>query len=480
MSNSTAFGGARTTLLGQLAKFAIQVSGLVILARLLTPEEYGLYGMVLVFTGIGALIGDFGLASASIQAKAISRQQRSNLFWVNLALGAGTTGGFVLLATPLSAVYGDGRISALIMVAAFAFVVQGAYTQFAANATRELRFGLLATSDVVSQFLGLLAAVIGAVAGLGVWALVIQQLCIAVTMLLMLTITSRWAPGWPRRAPMRELLIFGANTFGVQVLNFFTAKVDSFVIGKFLGPAPLGIYDRGYQLNQIPTQQLATPLTRVALPLLSRYQDDVPILQDRVRELARVLAYVLGIGILFVGANADSVVAIVLGSQWTGVAPILTILSVGGFFQAMGYQYYWTFLALGKTGVQLRFALIMRPVMVVLIVAGLPFGVFGVAAGVTAGLVANWAVLSIFALRKVGVRPAPLAAPVLRALLVGVVSCGAGALLIGAALGDAPSVVQLIVSVTAALAVGAVFIVLPPFRTDLIAIRRLIERRGND
>ncbi|MHC9045965.1 lipopolysaccharide biosynthesis protein [Microbacterium saperdae] len=470
MPGSSAFRAARITLLGQLGKFVIQVTSLYVLARLLSPFEYGLYGMVMVFAGFGLLIGDFGLASASIQAKVLSAQQRTNLFWSNVALGVSTALIFIVLARPIAGLFGEDALVPLILGVAALFVVQAAATQFAANATRDLRFGLLAVADVVSQLVGLVVAILCALAGFGAWTLVIQQVVVAFVLLVIYVSTSSWHPSLPRRAPMRSLLVFGLNTFLVQVLNFFTAKVDSFVVGKLFGATSLGFYDRAYQVNQISTQQLATPLTRVALPMLSRYQDDIVAMRARLLALMRLLSFGLGGLILFIGANSAHVVEVALGSQWASIAPLLSLLAVGGFFQAVGYVYYWGFLSLGKTGLQLRFSLWTRPIMVVLIVVGALFGVEGVAIGVSAGMAVNWLILTTLALPRVGIAPGNFAAVCVRAVIAWAPIAVAVNIIQTMYLPEMFALAAVAVNFLVTLAFMTVFLSLPVYRRDLRSI----------
>lgn len=470
MPGSSAFRAARITLLGQLGKFAIQVTSLYVLARLLSPYEYGLYGLVMVFAGFGLLIGDFGLASASIQARLLSAQQRTNLFWSNLALGVATALIFVMLAKPIAGLFGEDGVAPLVLGVAALFVVQSAATQFAANATRDLRFGLLAIADVVSQFVGLSVAIVCAIAGFGAWTLVIQQVVVAFVLLVIYVSTSTWYPSLPRRAPMKALLTFGLNTFLVQVLNFFTAKVDSFVVGKVFGATSLGFYDRAYQVNQIATQQLATPLTRVALPMLSRYQDDITAMRSRLLALMRLLSFGLGGLILFIGVNSTSVVGIALGPQWSSIAPLLTLLSIGGFFQAVGYVYYWGFLSLGKTGLQLRFSLWTRPIMVALIVLGATFGVEGVAIGVSAGMAVNWLILTTLALPRVGIAPGGFAAVCMRAALAWAPAALVVHHIQSTYFAELPDVPAVAINFVVTLVGMSMFLLLPVYRRDLRSI----------
>lgn len=467
MSGSNAFRAARVTLVGQLGKFLLQVVSLYVLARLLTPYEYGLYGIVMVFAGFGFLIGDFGLASASIQAKVLSAQQRTNLFWANLGLGLMTALIFIALAQPIAAMFAEEQLAALLIGTAALFIVQAAATQFAANATRELRFGLLASADVLSQLVGLGAAIGCAIAGLGAWTLVVQQLIVALVLFCIYIFSSSWYPTLPRRAPMRALLTFGLNTFLVQVLNFFTAKADSFVVGKLFGATELGFYDRAYQVNQIATQQLATPLTRVALPLLSKFQDDLIAMRGRLLALMRLISFGLGGLILFIGVNASHVIDVVLGAQWLSIAPVLTLLAVGGYFQAIGYVYYWGFLSLAKTGLQLRFSLMTRPIMIGLILIGSVFGVEGVAVGVSAGMFVNWVVLTVFAVPRVGLPAAPFAAISARALLLWGPIAFAVHYGQSAYLPAIPSLAAVAINFVMTFITASIFIIIPVYRRDL-------------
>ena len=449
----------------------------MVLARLLTPEEYGLYGMVVVFTGLGYVLGDMGLGSAAVQAKQISDQQRSNLYWVNVLLGMIVAAGLAVAAGPISAFYSEARLYLIVYVLGLVFLIQGATTQFTANATRDQRFLLLSVGDVLSQVVGLAVAILLALNGFGVWALVWQQVATALTLFAIYGGFGHWVPQFPRRAPMRSLLSFGLSTFGVQLLSFITAKADSLLIGRFFGAAALGIYDRAYQVNQIPTQQLAAPLTRVALPVLSKMQDSVEDLQRHAKTIATFMAYVLGGLILVIGANAAGVVEIVLGKQWAAAAPLLSLLSWGGFFQAVGYVYFWSFLALAATGLQLRFSLITRPFMILLVAGGAFWGPTGVAIGVSTGLIANWIVLTVFALPKAGVRSGPLASLILRAFAGWTVSAYGSALLTHALLPGASALFSLALSVLGAGLLLLVFCIFTPFRKDIVCMASFLRLR---
>lgn len=416
--------GARVTLGGQAVKFALQLTSTVVLARLLSPDDFGLFAMVLAVTGFAALLGDFGLSNAAVQAKEISSQQRSNLFWISASVGLVLYGSFFLAAPLIESFYQVDGVAMVVRVMAIGFVLSALASQFTAHLTRGLSFGRLALIDIAAQASGLALALILALNGAGYWALVGQQLAAAGMLLLLTFVLAKWMPRLPGRAPMRPLLSFAANSFGVQALSYVSGNVDSVALGRTSGPEALGLYDRAYQLFKIPVQQIAAPLTRVALPILSRQQSDRPRMSRYVEQAQLGMTYVLGAAFCLGAALATPVIEVALGPQWTSAAGIFAILALGGIFQVMGYVYYWSFLACGLTGLQLRFSIVTRSLMVVLIIAGAPFGPVGVAVAVAGSLALNWIVLSLFPMRKTGMNVGAIVRTGLRGIAMNVLMAG--------------------------------------------------------
>jgi O-antigen/teichoic acid export membrane protein len=396
--------GAAVTLVSQWIRLVVQLSGLAILARLLSQSDYGLISMVLAVVGVATILGDFGLSMASIQAKTLSPQQRSNLFWINFVLGV-VLGGVVFASSwPLAAFYGHPELIQVTQLFSLMFVINATTAQFRAEVSRHLRFKWMAAADIVGQVGGLAVALYIALNGGGYWALVFQQLVAVFLVLVVLVFCSGWFPGLPsRRAPMRDLLSFGVNTTSVQVLDYASTNVHSVLLGRFSGSAALGEYDRAYQLFKLPMQQLAAPLTRVVFPVLSRIDDDDQY--NRYLQRAQlVMAYVLGGAFALAVALSGPLIEIILGEGWDASKGIFAILAIGGIFHSLGYVYNWIFLSKGMTGLQLRFTVITRTVMVVLIVIGLAWGIYGVAWGSAAGMFADWLLMTIFAVPRTGVK----------------------------------------------------------------------------
>lgn len=469
--------GAAASLGAQGIKFLIQMIAIVILARLLVPEDYGLVAMVSAIVGVAVLLSDFGLSMASIQAQDISRQQKTNLFWLNLAIGIVLSAGIYLLAGPISALYGDPRLVQITQVLSITFLLSAATTQFRAESSRRLRFKAMALADVTSQAVSFGASIVLALVGFGYWALVAQQVLFAAMQLLMLGIAARWFPGLPRRGvPMRELVTFGINTSGVQFLNYVSSNVDTVLIGRFNGPDMLGLYNRAYQFFRLPLQQLAAPMTRVAFPILSKLNGK-PEYDAYIQRAQLLLTYVLG-GMFFIAVGISApLIDLLLGDGWDLAKGIFAILSIGGVFQAMGYVYYWVFLSRAMTGIQLRFQLISRTIMIALMCVGVIWGPYGVAAGSSLGLIINWIILSVFALPRTGVAVGPLIRAAMRpiGLYAAMLAISSPVILLTPAWNN-PVLELLAIGGTMLVVLGVAYLVFSPIRRDARLILRAVGK----
>lgn len=388
---SRASKGASTTLLWQVVRIVTQLAGVVLLARLLSPDDFGLIAMVTSIVGVGEILRDFGLTSAAVQAKTLSRPQKSNLFWINFGLGAVLTL-LVLACAPLIAgLYGQPELTDLARALSFTFVLNGLATQFRAELNRRMRFGALNAVDTVPAVVGLLVAATMAYFTQSVWALVAQQLTAAVLGLVMALTLARWWPGLPsRQGEMRQLIRFGGGVFGTQAVAYATKNADNVAIGLVWGPSALGLYSRAYQLLMAPIVQLLAPMTRVALPVLSRLQDDRARFVAFLRRGQLIGSLLAGSIYALVFGLAHPVVLLLFGEQWLGLVPIFQALAVGGVFRALNQVAYWAYLGLGLSMQQFRFYLVSQPLIILFMLAGLPWGPLGVAVGHSIGYTLNW------------------------------------------------------------------------------------------
>ncbi|WDS36305.1 lipopolysaccharide biosynthesis protein [Pseudoxanthomonas sp.] len=478
---SRAAAGAAKTMAGQGARMVVQFGGIILLARLLSPEDYGLMAMVTALVGICEILRDFGLSSAAIQAKSLSREQRDNLFWLNSGIGL-VLGLIVFAGAGLIAdFYHEPRLVAVAQVMSVTFLLSGMNTQYRAHLSRELQFGRLAMSDVGGQSLGLIAGVCAALAGLGYWALVIQQVVGSVVGLVVSAIGSRWLPGRPHRGvPMRSFLTFGTNLMAAQVLGYVSQNIGQVVIGYRTGAEALGLYNRAFQLLMMPLNQINAPATTVALPVLSKLQDEPERYAAFLLRGQTVMVHIVVAIFAFACAQASPLIVLFLGEQWRAAVVIFQVLTVGGIFQVVAYAAYWVFLSMGLARAQLMYSVVARVLIIACIFVGAHWGALGVAVGYSIGLALIWPLSTIWVSRVGNAPGMAMFNNGLRAI-IGYGICALVSWLAARQWGHTP-VMELVVGVPAIFtAFGLICLVWPAFRRDVWTIlhsKQLLRRRA--
>ena len=468
--------GTGVTLAGQGLRFVVQLASLVVLARLLSPADFGLVAMVTALLGAADIVRDFGLSSAAIQAPSLTDDERTNLFWVNVVIGVGCAAVVAALSPLVVLFYGDPRLLAIVLALSSVFVVNGASTQFRAELSRSLRFTALVTVDVTAQAVGIAAAVVAAVLGAGYWAIVVQQLVVTTLTLGLSVALCRWRPGRPlREVSLRRFFRFGGGVLATQLIAYTTRNVDNVAIGGYWGAQPLGLYSRAYQLLMTPLNQINAPLTRVALPILARVQDDRPRYQHYLERAQLVGCYLTATVLAVCAGLAVPIVALLLGVRWAAVAPLFAVLALGGIFRAVSQISYWIFLSRGLTGAQLRLYLLTRPVAIAIMLAGLPWGPIGVAVGCSVAYALDWLVQLWWVGRVADVRTWPLFRKALQCIVLVAGPAGAIALL-GTRLVASP-LMQLLAGSGLALGyLALVALAVGPVRRDLTLVLGFARR----
>jgi PST family polysaccharide transporter len=472
--------GAAVTLAGQIIRITVQLLGIVLLARLLSPSDYGVTAMVLAIIGVGEILRDFGLSSAAIQAKTLTRGQRANLFWINVGIGLALTIIVAALAQPIAAFYGDDRLVLVTLVLSCTFFLNGFSTQFRADLNRHFRFGQLAAVEVGAQVAALGIALALAAMGWGYWAIVAQQVLQVLFQAIALPAMAGWWPSLPSRGEeMRPFLKFGGGLVGAQLLNYASRNVDAIVIGRQFGAQQLGFYNRAFQLMVLPLNQINAPSSRVALPTLSRLQDQPKRYAEFISFGQTILLNIVCFVLAFAVSQAPDVIHLALGSQWDQTVPLFQILAVAGLFQAAAYSSYWVFLSHGLTTRYLVYMLATRPFVIGIIVLGAAWGVEGVAIAYAVTTALLWPTGTLF---LVGKSTAPLLRLFLNALrtitVYGIAAAASWSTSL--ALPDALPIVRIMAGFLAfVVALALIAGVFPPFRRDVLGIvsaRRFFRR----
>lgn len=385
--------------------FAIRIMALMVLGRLLTPEDYGLVTMVTAFTGVLNMFGCFGLFQAAIQRDSLSEAESSALFWLNLSFGALLTLLAIVAAPMVSAFYREPRLLAIMDVIAFTFLITAAGVQHGALLQRRLAFGTSAKIDICALVAATAVSVGMAVAGYGYWAIVSMTITLPLATTVGLWLSTGWMPGRPRMVPgLRSMLRFGGGTTLTGFLSYITINTDKLLLGRVWGTEATGLYSRAFYLINFPTENLNITIGEVAFAALSRTRGDL----DRLRRYflkgySLVVTLTLPLTVVC-GLFADDVILVVLGPKWTSAIEIFRTLAPTMLVFAISSPLGWLLNALGLIRRGVHIGLFSASFMVAGIAIGLPYGPHGVALAYSSVMVLKVIPITIWALHGTGVR----------------------------------------------------------------------------
>ena len=449
------------TLASQGIKFALTMGSTMVLARLLTPRDFGLIAMVTTVTGFLRVFKDLGLSTATIQREKITHAQVSNLFWINVAVSAMLCLVVASLAPIVAWFYREPRLVGVTLALSVTFLFSGSTVQHVALLYRQMRFKAVALIEVGSVATGVICGIVAALCLCGYWSLVISSVAMEASGLLLTWSISRWRPQRPvLRSGTQSLVGFGANLTVSSFINCLSRNVDTLLLGRFYGAASVGIYSRAMALLLRPLDQLLSPVTTVIEPMLARLQGEPERYRRTFLQIFNSMALIGFVvnGLLL--ALARPVTLVLLGSQWekasvifagfTGLALYIPVASLLGVL----------LISQGRGRDSLVISVVVNFMIVAAIGCGLPFGPVGVSIGLSVGGLLGAMPFTYYKVGRQGpVRTGDLwlgfakhlpvwAAVFASAIIVRFLAC------------NLTSILQLLIAVPAALSVGAVTIYL--------------------
>lgn len=376
-----AVNGAVALALAQLFKIPFQAASLLLLPRLLQPEDYGVYAMVDPILSILILLVDLGIGSAVIQAQSLTRAQVAGLFWVQVVLGL-LGAAMLVAASPLIAdFFHTPQVGPLAAASALILVFYGFSMMPESLMNRQMMFGRLAIISAIGVSVGLFVGVIAAEAGLGYWALTLDFGATCLTNLIGVWICCGWFP--KERPDFKSLLRFfrfGGSIVLSDTGSLISRQADSVLVGRFAGATQLGFYDRGTKLALIPLQRTNQIFQQVLLPILSRMAESAERYRSAYLRIIRQLMLFFVPGVVGVGVTAPVLVPFLIGDQWTASAPILAWLTLAALHRPVSLTMNLLFVSQGRGKDYMIWSLFSMVTSVLAFVVGLRWGALGVAA----------------------------------------------------------------------------------------------------
>ena len=393
---------AASQLLMQLSRAGVAV----LLARLLTPEQFGVAAIVLVFASLVLVFSDLALGAALVQAKTLTEADRSTAFWTTVAAGIVFCGVGIVLSGPIASLFGEPTVKPLCMALSASFLVTSVAVTHQSLLVREMEFRRLETLTMVSVLIGGVIGVAVAIAGKGSWAIIAQQLGTAGAASILLWALSPWRPKFTfSRSSLRHMGAFSLPLVGHRLLFYVHRNADNLLVARFVGPAALGSYQLAYNLMLVPMSRIGGPLQRVFAPAFARLQDEPERIAETWARLTRMVASIALPALMGLVVVAPDFVTVVLGDKWEKVAPIVQLLAWVGMIQALQAINIDILQARNRTSTILRYSIGFCVAHVIGFAIGVQWGVLGVAAAyaVTSLLVEPF--LTVLTARALGVSP---------------------------------------------------------------------------
>jgi O-antigen/teichoic acid export membrane protein len=378
----------------------------IAVARMLTPEEYGLAALALVFASLVLVFSDMAMGAALIQRKTLSALDRDTAFWVTLTGGVVFTILGAVLAGPIASLYGEPDAKPLLMALSATFVITALGATQQSLMLRDMDFRRVEMLPMLGAVAGGIAGVTLAVLGTGAWAIISQQLATTLATTLLVWVRSQWRPRFAfSMQSVRHLGSFSAYMLGHRMLFYLQMNADRFLIGRFLGTAALGTYAVSYNTIVQPAARLGGPLQRVFSPAFSRIQDEPERISATWARVSRILSAITVPALAGLIIVAPDFVPVVLGEHWTSAVPVVQVLAIVGIVQALQTLHVDILMARGRGRTILRFSIVLCGAHMIAFVAGLNWGVEGVAVAYALSTTLVETRLTVLSARALGVSP---------------------------------------------------------------------------
>lgn len=470
--------GGAFTLGAQFASLAMHIVSTAILSRLLIDDDFGLVALVASFIGVILIVKDAGFAQSVVQRDAITHEQVSTLFWLNIALSLLAAGICAGLAPVMVALFGRPELLLITMSMAAAAFVGSFGGIHRAMMQRQMRLGSLSMSQMTAQGGSIAIAALLAWWGFGYWALVAMQFSRVAIDVLWVLVACRWLPGPPRRGTgAGGMARFGAYMIGHSLISYGGRNLDNLLVGGWLGTAMLGQYTRAYGLLLMPIQQFTAPLGRVAIPTLSRLVNT-----DRER-YARVYLRLLGLlamvtipMVATLMAAAHPLVRTLLGPGWEYVPETFRWLGLAAIAQPLTGTLSWLMLAEGRAKEQFWYSCIYFALLLACFLAATPFGiiVLAMAYGLS-GIFLRSPLAAFLVLRRSPVGLAGFAKALVPGMVAAALAYAAGSLAVWAMSGSPSPVVLTAALAASGTSAGACYMLVTPWRQRLLGSRQWLK-----
>lgn len=354
----------------------------IILARTLSPSDYGLVGLLTIFTALSNLFIESGLGGALIKKKQTTNIDYCSVFYFNIGLSCLFYLFLFFFAPYIAEFYDEPQLTLLARVL-FLALICNSFSFIQSNIfVKQIKFNSLARINIAALFCSSVIAVILAILQFGAWALVAQTLCLTAFRSLFLWMFSQWRPTERFSIePLKEFFSFSSKVLLTGFLNAFFNNIYSVIIGKYFNKMELGFYQQASKFQDIPSSLIAGTFRSVALPVFSDVNNDNERLKRVLKKTQKSIAFIAFPVFLVLIIIARPLFVFLITEKWLPAVELFQLLLVGGIFNAISIVYNELLLSKGRSGLYLRMELVKKTFLILSVISCISFGVKGLVAG---------------------------------------------------------------------------------------------------
>ena len=371
---------------GVLFSRALSVIGILFLARLLAPADFGILAIVSVLTGFAMLFVDIGLGASLVHVRIATRQDYSTVFAFNFAIGLLIALLIVFSANAIAEFFNEASAASAVQASAFLLVVNALSIVPQAILQKGRRFRPIAVTEVGASAIALVFAIWLAFKGFGVWALIANLYIAGILRFLFFACYTKWLPGTlPSVRAFLSLWSFSGYLLGSSILDFIATQADKVIVGRNFASDRLGSYDLASKLTLLPVSLVISILGRVLFPTYAASREDMSAVRRAHTEVMELLGFLLIPCMIGLSVHAEPLVLLLLGSKWSESVRFIEVLALVYILRAIGGVNVPIFLALGETRKQFALMLFSSIVIVACMLVGVQYGISGLLVALVAG-----------------------------------------------------------------------------------------------
>jgi O-antigen/teichoic acid export membrane protein len=419
MSKSgSAVSNVQWVAIAQAGRVGISIVSITVFARLLPASDFGLLAMATIVTNFASIIRDMGTAAALIQKSELTDELVDTVFWSNVVFGI-LSGGLLALGSPLIAwAFREPALQTVLILLSLAFPLNSSGAAHLALLERTGRFRGIAIVEIFSGIVGAGVGIVAAWKGAGIISLILQIMITAAISTCLFWVLSRWRPTlrWSRKEFL-GLLHFSGNLVGFNIINYFARNADGMLIGRFLGPLELGLYNIAYRIMLFPLQNLTSVANRAFFPIFSGQQHDPELIGRNYLKLLTLISLITAPLMLGLWSVREPFVEIVLGEKWRAATAIVAWLAPTGYLQSLVSTTGSVLMARGRTRLMRNLGVVCSLIYLASFALGVTQGAAGVARAYFFANLVTSAIYLHYTLVQVNLKLADLARSIFRPLM---------------------------------------------------------------